>query len=276
MSDEASGSDGGGDGKGRRLRELGAAWSLLTIVPVPDALRPETADFRASVWAYPLIGAGIGAAAAGAWLLGCWLLGAGWLAAALAVLAAVVLSGALHEDGLADSADALGARGDRERALAIMKDSRIGAFGTLALLLASALRIGAVAALAPWVGALVLVAAASASRAVPAVLLAVLPPARSDGLVASAGRPAMGDAQSAAGVACGIALAAGLFLSGSAGFGGALAWLLLGGALAAGAHALVAGQAERRIGGVTGDVCGAAQQLAEIGVLLAAVACLRD
>jgi adenosylcobinamide-GDP ribazoletransferase len=208
--------------------------------------------------AFPLVGAAIGLAA-GAVFFAAQFLGLGvWLAAALAVTCQVLLSGALHEDGLADVVDGLGAY-ERARRLEIMRDSRIGTYGVLALILATVLRIAAVAGLAD--NALAgLVVAAALSRAVMAWPMALLPPARDDGLVASAGTPPRG------GVIEGalIALVLALVISGPAG--------ILAAATAAFAALSVAWLVGRAIGGITGDVIGAAQVLAEIAALLALVA----
>jgi adenosylcobinamide-GDP ribazoletransferase len=140
-----------------------------------------------------------------------------------------------------------------------MRDSRIGTYGVLALILATVLRIAAVAGLAN--NALAgLVVAATLSRAVMAWPMALLPPARDDGLATSAGTPPWG------GVIEGalIALVLALVISGSAG--------ILAAATAAFAALSVAWLVGRAIGGVTGDVIGAAQVLAEIAALLALVA----
>jgi adenosylcobinamide-GDP ribazoletransferase len=171
-----------------------------------------------------------------------------WPAALLTVGATVWITGALHEDGLADLADGCGGAFERSRKLAIMRDSRIGAYGVLALILSIGLRGAALAALA---------APAGPETAV------VLAPARDDGLAAAAGRPGLTDALTA--VALALALAA---LAVGPG-------LALGFALAAlAAAAVTAAIAARQVGGYTGDVLGAVQQTAETAALLAAAALL--
>ena len=182
------------------------------------------------------------------------------LAAALvAVLAGVLLTGALHEDGLADTADGLGARGGRDKRLEVMRDSRSGAYGVLALVFSIGLR-GAALAAAPsaLAGLGALVAAAAWSRALIPAAMQIMPPARADGLGAGAGQP---DATIAATAAMlGIALAlAGLGLA---------APLAVLAALAAAWGVVVL--ARRQLGGFTGDVLGAIQQCAEAAMLLAA------
>src|SRR3712207_5798901 len=116
-----------------------------------------------------------------------------WLAAALSVAAMVLTTGALHEDGLADTADSIGGT-TREKRLEIMRDSRIGSFGASALFLALALRIGALAAIAPRIESGAVIAAilivAALSRTAGLMPLGFLPPARRDGMSKAVGQPA--------------------------------------------------------------------------------------
>jgi adenosylcobinamide-GDP ribazoletransferase len=231
--------------------DIGAALSLLTRIPAPGSPRGARA-----AWAWPLAGAvvALGAALAG-WLA----LSLGALpgvAAALALAAAMLLTGALHEDGLADSADGLLGGGSRERRLEIMKDSRIGSFGTLALVVVTLVRWSALAALFAADHVLgPLLAAAVLSRAALPVTMIALPLARAHGLSAATGRPPR------AAALAGLALAAVLAVL-------AAGWLALPCIAAAGIAAVAVGLVARaRIGGQTGDVLGAAQQLAEAAVL---------
>jgi adenosylcobinamide-GDP ribazoletransferase len=185
------------------------------------------------------------------------------VAATLAISVLVVVAGALHEDGLADVADGFGGGKTRERKLEIMRDSRIGVFGAAALALSLLLRIGATSALlerglAPAAAGLIL--AGAASRAFCLLPLALLPPARPDGLGAGAALVEASDALAAGGVALIVAILLGF---GALGLGHALFGLLLALAAALAMSAI----ARRQIGGQTGDVAGAAQQLAEIGCL---------
>lgn len=236
--------------------DIAVAGALLTRAPWP--VDPELAGLRAgrAAWAYPVIGALLGLGAG----LVYWLLAALGVAqgpaAALTLAALVVAAGALHEDGLADAMDGIGGGRDRAHALEIMKDSRLGAFGGCALALSFLARWSAIAALSPAAAILALVAAGALSRAAMAAVMAGLPPARPDGLSQGAGRP-----DAAAALAAGaIGLVAAL-LCGWAGLAAALA-----AALGAG---WIAWLARRKLGGQTGDVLGAAQQLAEIGALAA-------
>ena len=185
------------------------------------------------------------------------------ICATLAVSALVIAAGALHEDGLADVADGFGGGATRERKLEIMRDSRIGAYGAAALALALILRVAALSALLDLglgQAAAGLILAGAVSRAFALLPLALLSPARSDGLGAGAGRLEPGGARAAGVAALIVAAVLGL---GVLGLGRAL--LGLGAALLA-ALAMTA-VARRQIGGQTGDVAGASQQLAEIACL---------
>lgn len=239
---------------GGRMRpsDILPALALLTRLPLPDHA-PRGAE---AAWAWPLAGLAVGAiGAAAAWAA--LAVGAGpGPAAAAALVAQALATGALHEDGLADTADGLLGGRTRERRLEIMKDSRIGSFGALALLLVTLARWSALAALiagGPYVAALL--AAGALSRAPMAVIMALLPNARGSGLSQLTGRPAL----LTAALAVTLALAAGLALVG---------WQAL--AAAAVAALLCAGlalSARARIGGQTGDILGASQQIAEAAVL---------
>ena len=184
-------------------------------------------------------------------------------AAALAVAALVVIAGAFHEDGLADVADGFGGGRTVERKLEIMRDSRIGAFGAAALALSLILRVAALAALVgegAGLAAAALILAGALSRFFGLIPLALLDPARADGAGASAGRLDGGAMFVGGLVALGVLLAIGL---GVVGFSRAILAALLSGAAAL----LMTSIARRQIGGQTGDVAGAAQQLAEIACL---------
>jgi adenosylcobinamide-GDP ribazoletransferase len=235
-----------------RLSETVAAFALLTRLPVGSIPLPWQRDLRRAAWAYPLVGAAIG-------ILGgftYWVMhGLGLppaLASVFAVLAMILTTGALHEDGLVDAADGLGGKSPRDR-LDIMRDHRIGTYGAIALMLSLAIRISAITLLAePSLVTAALIAAGAVSRASATSLMAVLPPAREDGLSVAAGRPSGRDAAIAAGVAFAIAV---LLL----GFGIALG-VVVGVAIASAAVGLLA---LARLGGQTGDVLGASCQLGE-------------
>jgi adenosylcobinamide-GDP ribazoletransferase len=184
------------------------------------------------------------------------------LAGLLAVAATALATGALHEDGLADVADGFGGAFDRSGKLAIMRDSRTGAYGVLALVFSVGLRAGALAVLAdPAAAAAALVGAHAASRgAFPAVMY-LLAPARAEGLGAGAGQPGHWNALLGLGLALAVALVA-------CGPGDGLVVF----AVALLAAAFVALLARIQVGGYTGDVLGAVQQAAEAAALLGAAA----
>ncbi|MGH7046647.1 MAG: adenosylcobinamide-GDP ribazoletransferase [Stellaceae bacterium] len=243
-----------------RVAGFAAAVTFLTRIPLgaPGA-GGSLAD---AAWAFPLVGAGIGAIAGLVYLAG-ELIGLGdGPAALLAVLSSLFLTGALHEDGFADSADGLFGGRDRAARLAIMRDSQHGTYGVLALVLSVALRAAALARTGEAIYAgLALIAAHAVSRALLPAVMRLLSPARADGLAAAAGRPGLVSALAAGLIGLVIAAAAlGPVL-------GAIAFVI-----AAIIGASGAALAQRRIGGYTGDVLGAFQQLGEITMLLAAAA----
>jgi adenosylcobinamide-GDP ribazoletransferase len=186
------------------------------------------------------------------------------LAAGLALAALVLTTGALHEDGFADSADGLFGGRDAEQRLAIMRDSRIGSYGTLAIVLSLLLRASALAAILDAAGGLataaVVMMAAAWSRLEGLYLMAEEPPARSDGAAASVGRPSGATAW----IACGLSLAIAFGLTVATSL--PVAGLTLGLALAHAGTLFLARLSRRLIGGQTGDIIGAAQQLAEIAL----------
>ncbi|MCH8167393.1 MAG: adenosylcobinamide-GDP ribazoletransferase [Proteobacteria bacterium] len=237
--------------------ELGlflTAAGFLTRLPVPGrADLSEDRLLRASRY-FAAVGALVGLAGGGVWWLAGLMLPV-MVAAGLALAAMVWLTGALHEDGLADCADGLGGGKTGSQALAIMRDSRVGGYGALALVFSVGLRWAALAALAPGWGVLALVLAGGIGRAamVPATALASY--ARPEGL----GRGVAG----ASGVEVAAALGTALVLGLAGGWPGLLA---LGLALALAGGFLF--YLVRRVGGYTGDGLGAMAQLGEIAVMV--------
>ncbi len=244
------------------IRDLKVATVFLTRFPVRVAGDLPAAAIGRALRLAPLVGLLVGLAgglvAAVALGLGLPPLVAGLLAVAVTMLA----TGALHEDGLADVADGFGGGRDPAAKRAIMRDSRLGTYGAASLFLSILLRAAALAA-AGGSAVAALVAAHALSRALLAPAMALAPAASSEGLAADAGVPTARDAS--------IALALGALLAVLAlGLADALLALLLAGA-AAGA---VLWLARRMIGGYTGDVLGAVQQMAEITILLVAAGTL--
>ncbi len=249
------------------LRLFLVAVQFLTRVPVPRRVGFDPAWLQACVRHFPLVGALVGGWAA----LVLWAALQLWpplVASTLSLIATVWLTGAFHEDGLADTCDALGGAVDRERALAIMKDSRIGSYGAVALVLALVLKILVVASLTLDVEVAVaaLVVAHAVSRAAPVFLIRALPYA-GDAEHAKA-RPL---ATRVAGTGPSIASAwvALIAVSTLSALPDAAAGLLASLAAAAVATLLIGAWLRRRLGGFTGDALGAAQQIVEGVVLLA-------
>ena len=183
------------------------------------------------------------------------------VAALLTIAVMIVATGALHEDGLADSADGLFGGGTRDKRMEIMRDSRIGAYGAIAL---AVFLIGRHASLDNLLQAGQafgpLIAACSASRAAMQIVLRFLPMARPDGLAAGFGVPPN------------LSVASGLLLASILAFA-VVGWQFAPAiAIALAVAFVVAWFATRRIGGVTGDVLGAAQQSAELSCMIFLVA----
>jgi adenosylcobinamide-GDP ribazoletransferase len=239
----------------RAVRGLVTAARYLTIVPVPGR-RDESPDSlgRAAPW-FPAVGAAIG--------LGLVVVDHGVSAAFPPVLASLLtvtawklVTGGLHLDGLADSLDGFMGH-DRAQRLAIMRDSRIGVFGALGLIVALLIAVTSLAEIAPRLRARALLVAPIVGRATPPLLAALFPAARTGGqgatFIESVRWPA-------ALLAIVLALATAMIALGVA---GAVA-CVVGTTLALATGALLS----RRLGGITGDVLGAAVELSELGVLL--------
>ncbi len=238
-----------------------AAGFLTRLLPPPPgdaAARPLAEAARV----FPLVGAGLGLGAGLVYGLAT-VIGLPPVLAAVAALAALIAAtGALHEDGLADSADGLGGGATPTAKLAIMRDHHIGSYGVIAITLGLIARAAALAALAePGLVLAALATAGAASRAAIPLVMLRLPLARSDGLASRAGKPGQRDVLIGGCLALVIALIA-------LDFTAALGVLVIG-ALAALA---VAALAHRHIGGYSGDILGAVQQAAEIAILFTLVA----
>jgi adenosylcobinamide-GDP ribazoletransferase len=244
----------------RRLGELLTALRFFTRLPLGDALAPEPGGLAHASWAFPLAGGIIGIVCAAIYAIADRIGFPPFASALLAVAAGALVTGALHEDGLADTADGLGGGADRSEKLAIMRDSRNGAFGVLALVFSVGLRAAAVAAIA---GEGAVLAAFVASHAVGrgglVAVMAISPSARTDGLGATAGRPNSAETAVSLVIAALIAL---LALGLRPGLGALV--------LAAFVMAAMAVLARRQVGGYTGDVLGAIEQGGETAMLLAA------
>ena len=240
---------------------LRRAWAFLTRLPGGAHPRDDRELGRSVPW-FPVVGAVIGAISGGLY----WSLFSALgppLAAVAGIAAGVLITGGFHEDGLADTADALGGS-DRERRLSIMKDSRVGTFGALALILSILARVLALGSLTPLDGLAALLAAHTLGRAAATAVMIACPAAGTEGLgqshTAHVPRTAAG---AVAVLAAGAAVALGPTGTVS----------LVATAVGAG---LVAAVARRKFGGTTGDVLGAVEQAGETAVLVSVARLVAD
>lgn len=244
----------------RQLRLFFAALAYFTRIPCTRWAGGSAVDLNHAARYFPLVGVVVGGSAA----LVYWLALHVWPhpVAVLASMAATLwLTGAFHEDGLADAADGLGGGWSREQVLAIMKDSRIGSYGVLALVMALLLKYAALAEMTPLLLMAVLVAGHALSR-----LMAVLVITRQDYLREEGKAKPL-----ATRLGRGELLAAALFGLAPLALlpAGALLWTLPAVALA---WLWFSRKLRHRLGGYTGDCLGAMQQLTEIAFYLGAVA----
>lgn len=237
------------------MNGLLVAIGFLTRIPVPERVFGDGRARASSLCWYPAVGLLLGGLLCGmAWIVRAW---PSMLAAAVVLATWVALTGALHLDGLADSADAwVGGMGDRDRTLAIMKDPRSGPAGVTALVLTLLLKFAALASMPPWPG--LVVAPLLGRTALTAAFLAV-PYVRSGGIgEALRGAPrAIGMGAVALGIAACLCL-------GARGVAACSAAVLV--------FAAWRGACLRRLGGMTGDTCGALAEITETAVLIAVAA----
>lgn len=231
------------------------AVSLLTRIPA----RSTGSLTRALPW-FPLVGAAVGFAVAGVYAASLHVMPAA-VSAVLATGAGIAVTGAFHEDGLADTADAFGARAAPERAVEILKDPRLGTYGVVALIVSIGLRVSVLASLgrAAAFAALPAAHAIGRSSSLAATRFAPVSPSSTLG---AAYENDMGPLALMIAVASAVGIALGMLG----------AWGLLALAIGITAAASIARAARRRIGGLSGDVLGAVEQVTEVGVLLLVVA----
>ncbi len=258
-------------GMTHELRLFFIALQFFTRVPVPRWVGFEPAWLNDSARYFPLVGTLVG-------LMGAVVLWAGSLvwapavAVVLSMIATVMLTGAFHEDGLADTCDALGGAVSRERALEIMKDSRIGSYGAVALVLVLGLKAATLAAMPLGLAGPALLLGHTASRAAAVSLIRWLPYA---GDVSQAKAKPLARRISMAGwcIACAwVALVAAALLLCQPAWWSLVALGLL---LASIATVACARWLKRRLGGITGDGLGATQQITELLLLLGWAAAVR-
>lgn len=234
---------------------------FLTRIPAPYVVPWHEKSLSQAAPFFPVVGLILGALCGGIFALGSHL----WspaVGAALSLLAGALLSGAMHEDGLADSCDGLWGGQNPEQRREILKDSRMGAYGSLSMVLAALLKFSALSLLSPKAGLLALIFAHSWGRAMPALLMGTLPYG--------------GNAQRAKSTYTeGLPLAPMLWTLGLLGLMSGVAWIWISPQLCwLWAYLLLLWIFLRRlflakIEGYTGDTLGAAEQCMEIGVLLA-------
>jgi adenosylcobinamide-GDP ribazoletransferase len=240
-----------------QLRGLRAAFFFLTRIPAGGWPYSDD-DWRWSTAWFPLVGAFLGLAYAGIWQV---TRPAGpFVAALLVVSAGLLLTGYFHEDGLADTADALGGGSTPQRILEILKDSRVGAFGSAALTMVLILRAALLAQLdarAP----LALILSQCVARLPPIALMVLLPYATDDAVAKSKQVTRATSAQLVFAALIATAVTFGVYFVSPDGI-----WLGLG--IAATITVILGLRFKARAGGITGDFLGATEQLCECAILL--------
>ena len=242
------------------------AAQLLTRWPVRSPAVFTEARLSASTRYHPLVGSLVGAFAGGVFWLAHLVFPVD-LALVLSTAASLLATGAFHEDGFADACDGLGGSATRERALEIMRDSRLGAYGAAGLGLMLAAKVLALAATPPAVVPWLLIAAHAASRSSAVLVIATSAYVRDTGIA----RPvadAVGPGSLALALATGAAAVCVLFTV------TAPAVVLAGFAGLAAGHLTMRSAYERKLGGYTGDCLGAVQQMSELGMYLGVVAAI--
>lgn len=251
------------------------AVQFLTRLPVPASLPWSEAEMQASARYFPAVGALVGVIVAGVW----WGASMFWpptVAVLLAMAAGLALTGAFHEDGWADTCDALGGAVSREKALAIMKDSRLGTYGVAGLVMMLAMKAACLLALPTHSLPAWIVFTQAASRLAPLLLMRSL---RYAGDLEHAKAKPLATHASATTLTVAFVTVLGLTAALTSRTAWTPAWALPPVALAvavAVAAALLATVLfglwlRRRLGGYTGDTLGASQQLTELTMLLAAL-----
>jgi adenosylcobinamide-GDP ribazoletransferase len=244
-----------------RLDEVKASIAFSTRLPLWRAAALPAGALGKGAWAFPIAGLLVGLIAAIVYGLAHRVGIPAWPAAALSVAASLLVTGCLHEDGLADTADGFGGGLTREQKLEIMRDSRIGTYGVCALIIVLLLRVGVLAsffssATAVWA----LLASHAGARSAMMAFMFLMLPARRDGLSSEAGQPPIESA--------GVAVALGfVFAAVSLGIVHALVALILLAAIVV----VMTWLSRKQIGGQTGDVLGAVEQISEIAILLVAL-----
>lgn len=253
------------------IRDFFYCIGFLSRIPVPNKAftQREESNLAQYVALFPLAGLVIALPACLAALLCAVLNLPPNIAALIITMVEIITIGALHEDGLADCADGFYGGHEKERRLAIMKDSTIGTYGGIALIISIALRAACLAVLWASLSMIaflcVLLALASASRGGMAFFWPLLPPARDNGLAAHAGVPQRKQTTIA------LAIAIALFIT-LIGLALGLWAVIMAGTFAMLIFATFLHLTKAKIGGHTGDTLGAVQQLIYITLLIGLVA----
>lgn len=257
----------------KELRLFLTAVQFFTRIPVPAWVGHSAQQLEQAARYLPLVGAVVGAIAAAALWLGAQVLPLP-LAVGLSIVAGILVTGAFHEDGLSDFADGMGGGHSKEKALAIMKDSRAGAYGVIALVFALLLKFEALLALCDghslWLTAAALIAAHAVSRLMAASIMLTQRYIRDDD--SARAKPA---AQQLSRSSFAVALLSGIAALGLLYAAGAHITAILAAVVAAllmRAH--LAWRLQKRLGGYTGDCLGAVQQLSELAFYLGLLATL--
>ncbi len=240
------------------LGKLLQALAFFSRIILPEKLWRLAAPHRlhqCALW-FPVAGLFIGLVPALTYWLAAQVLPP-LVAACLAVASGIFITGALHEDGLTDTADGLGGGATREKALEIMRDSRIGTYGGIALVLSVLVRVASVSGLPPFAGALALLVAHSSGRGAISLALAFSTYARTEG---TGSLVSPGISVNEFGYTLAVSLLLALLLGAFAGVSAAAAGFA--------AALLLLWRFRRKIGGYTGDALGAMEQIAEITVLV--------
>lgn len=239
--------------------DLAAAFILLTRLPVPWGwlTTSHVPNMKRSLWAFPFVGFCVSLGGAGVFFISILLQLPSVIAACLGFLAMIFLTGAFHEDGLADVADGFGGGFEREKKLDIMRDSRVGTYGSLAVFIALALRVFSIGSFNLSFAIVAFLVTGTLSRFGILCILRFMKPAREEGSGTAAGIPS--SAQMA--VAGGFSLVVAFTLL-------PLGYVLPVCLTALASFAVVGILSHRQVGGHTGDVLGTAQQVSEVAMLL--------
>ncbi|MGD0490455.1 MAG: adenosylcobinamide-GDP ribazoletransferase [Steroidobacteraceae bacterium] len=261
----------------RQVALFMTAVQFLTRLPTPQFEAFEPAWLARSARYFPLVGVLVGAINVGVWWLASQRLPAP-VAVGLMLAVSVLVTGAFHEDGFADVCDGFGGGATADRVLAIMKDSRVGAFGAIGIVLLLGLKWATLDALAVGtaVFAPLVIGAHLASRWCAGALMWSLPYVRTGGdSKARAAVEGFTAREWLIGGIIGLAAFAPVAAAGVRATGILETWALMTGALSAAATAVIAaGYFRRRIGGHTGDCLGAVQQLTELAFLIGGLAAI--